>query len=334
MAISEGAVLGSIGRKSVCFGLADQHGVLRAETIRSYAADAITGVSAALTGFQHDLKLARLPSQSAIAVPGLVRGDTVSITNTRWFLSRSGLHAMLGEPPLILNDFAAEAWGLSGSEPRMMETFGGPVRPAPSNPGCYLVMGITSGLGVAAITKSQSGMMAVLPTEAGHGAFADTTEELVQIAAEMSAGRRPVVAEDIISAPGLVAIYGHLLRRAGLGPRTVTPEQITGMAPTDPTAHAACDLLAKAFWAQAGGLAMTFGAWDGILITGKVACAIRSFLRKPEALSLFATSAKHRRVLESVPRALVSLEDCELLGAAEALRHERVSGSLNERHTH
>jgi glucokinase len=315
------AVLGSVGRKRLCFALSGEDGRLRPGTIRTYPAQTATGVTAALIGYQRDLALPSLPARSAIAVAGLVRGDAIAITQSRWFVSRSGLHAMLGAPPLILNDFAAEAWGLCTTALSVQEVFGGAAAPTLQAPGTYLVLGITSGLGVAVVHRNAAGAVTVLATEAGHGAFAAVDDELTALAADLSAGRRPVSAEEVISAPGLVAIYALLARRAGTKTPLVTPEEVTRAVASNPVARAACEMLAKAFWAQAGSLAMTFGAWDGVLVIGGLANAIRPSLRLPGAQALFSASTRYRRVLGEVPRALVTLENGELIGVAEALRH-------------
>lgn len=317
----DNAVLGSIGRKRVCFALSRDCGTVRADTIRTYEAHAVSGVSAALSAFQRDLGLTALPRRSAFAVPGLVRGDAISITRTSWFLSRSGLQAMLGEPPLVLNDFAAEAWALCVSDARVSEAFHGSIGSPARKVGTFLVVGITSGLGVAAIHRSESGVVTVLPTEAGHGAFAGVTRELAELAAQLAEGRYPVSAEEIVSAPGLLAIYNHLSRQRGVSPRARTPEDITRTASTDPVARTACELLAKAFWAQAGSLVLSLGTWDGMMVAGAVAHAILPFLRQADAQALFTASPKYRRALSDVPRALVSYQNAELVGLGEALRH-------------
>lgn len=318
---ADNAVLGSIGRKRVCFALSTSNGSVLHETIRTYDAQVVNGVSAALTTFQRDLGISALPRRSAFSVPGLVRGDAISITKTSWFLSRSGLKAMLGEPPLVLNDFAAEAWALCAAEGQVREAFSGSNGSPAKRSGTFLVIGITSGLGVAAVHRSETGVVTVLPTEAGHGAFAASTPELTDLAASLSLGREPVTAEGLVSAPGLLAIYNALSRQRGCAARARSPEEITRSMATDPIAHAACDSLAKAFWAQAGSLVMSLGAWDGLLVAGAVAHAILPSLRKPEAQALFANSIKYRRALSDVPRSLVSYENAELVGLGEALRH-------------
>ncbi|MDJ0278472.1 glucokinase [Sphingomonas sp. 2R-10] len=319
----DSAIVGSIGRKRICFALTGADGTIRSETVRSYGAATTQGVSAALIGFQRDLGLPALPRHSAFAVPGLVRGDAISITRTHWFLSRSGLEAMLGEPPLVLNDFAAEAWALCVAGGHVRESFAGTLAWPIVGPGCYLIVGITSGLGMAAVHRCPNGTVTVLSTEAGHAGFTGPTPELAGLAAEMFAGRHPVAIEEVISASGLLAIYTMLARRAGVAPRARTPEDVTRTATTDPIARSACEMLARAFWAQAGDMVLTVGAWDGLLVTGPVATAILPYLRQPETQALFGSSTKFARMLAQVPRALVSFENAELVGLAEALRHNR-----------
>jgi glucokinase len=323
----ETAVLGTVGRKRVCLALADPHGVLRPDTIRRYEAEATSGVSDALSMFKRDLALPALPERSAIAIAGLARGDAISVTRTRWFLSRAGVQAMLGQPPLILNDFAAQAWALGSASTRPLEMFAGPADFSLERPGCYCVLGITSGLGAAVVTRAPGGGVTVLATEAGHGGYAPATAELAELTAEIFPARYPVAVEDVISASGLTAIYAALCRRDRALVRARTPEDITRGIATDPMARRACDLLAQAFWAEAGGLVMTYGAWDGLLITGALGNALRPLLRRPEMATLFVGRGRHARTLAAVPRALVGLEHAELVGAAVALRAQ--GGSLH-----
>lgn len=319
--IREPAVLGSVGRKRVRLALSDAAGTLRPETIRSYDAEVTTGVSGALANLQRDLELPALPQQSAISVAGLARGDAISVTRTRWFLSRSGLQAMLGRPPLILNDFAAQAWALSSADVRAHEMFVGPPDFSLRGPGCYCVLGMTSGLGSAVVTRSEAGAVTVLATEAGHGGFVAGSAELAALATELFPNRHPVMADELISAPGLVLIYQALARRERAPVRARTPEEVTRAVSIDPIALQACELLCKAFWSQAGSLAVTYGAWDGMLVTGALAGALRPLLRRADLQALFWGTGKYARVLQGVPRGIVSMEHGELVGVAEALRH-------------
>ena len=318
----EVALLGHIGRKRVEFALTGPQGQLRRETIRSYEADATISISGAMMMFGRDSKLGGLPKRAALAIGGLARGETISVTKTRWFLSRSGMRAMLGQPPIILNDFAAESWALLAADTPPQEVFSREAALSLQRPGTFCVVGMTSGMGAAVLTRTEGGAVHVIPTEAGHAGFVAGSEEIAQLVAAMFPGRYPVPAEDVLSAPGLLLIYQTLARQTRTTPRARTPEEVTRNTSTDPLAARACDLLCRAFWSHVGSLVISFGAWDGVILTGSVIGALRPVLRRPEVQACFLTPGKYARLLETVPRVLVTLQHGELAGAAAALLYE------------
>ncbi|MBB3694750.1 glucokinase [Sphingomonas sp. BK580] len=314
------ALVGHVGRKRMRFALTDAAGQVRRDSVRSFTADTTVSISGAIMDFLRDARPDAPPHRSAFAVAGLPRGETVSITRGRWYVSRSGLRGMLGHAPLILNDFEAEAWAFHGADVRAEERFAGD-EPSLRRAGTYCVLGMTSGLGVSVLSRDAAGAVRVLATEAGHGGFIAVNEELARLAGEIFPGRYPVVAEDLLSAPGLVRLYETLARRRGTAPRWTSAEDITRAMASDPLAGEACTWLCRAFWSYAGQLTIIYGAWDGVIVTGGVAAALRPLLRLAEMAPLFAGGGKYARLLASVPRVYAALDDGELAGAAEALRH-------------
>ena len=316
----EPALVAHLGRKGLRIALTDARGLPQLTGIRTYSADASSSVAGALTAFQRELGLDRLPERIAIAVAGLPRGDTISVTQTRWFVSRSGLRAMLGQPPLILNDFEAEAWALAEHQDRRFEPIGASPPIDPQRPGTYCIVGMTSGLGVSLMTRHADGGIAVVATEAGHAALAPASRALADLTAALFPDRYPVVAEHLISAVGLGTIYDHLATVQKSPRRSTTPEAITRNRATDPVARQACDLLAEAFSAHLGSLVLTFGAWDGLIVTGGLASALRPILASDRMRAVFAGTGKYGRLLQAMPRAFCDLDHAELIGAAQALR--------------
>ena len=110
------AVIADVGRRAVRLCLTDHDGHLRPETLRAYEPSQQSTISGALSAFGGECELAALPRRCAIAVSGAPVGDIISVTNSRWYVSRSGLSAMLQAPPLILNDFAAKAWAIGSPQ--------------------------------------------------------------------------------------------------------------------------------------------------------------------------------------------------------------------------
>jgi glucokinase len=311
-------VVGHIGRKQLRFALTDGHGAVAPASMRHYGANQGSSVSGSLSAFQRDMGLVTLPPRLGLAVAGLARGDVISITQTRWFVSRSGLQAMLGGSPLILNDFEAEAWALSRSA-GAFATIGSAPAVDVRRPGTFCVIGMTSGFGVAVLTREPSGKIHVQATEAGHAGFAPGSKPMADLVAAMFSDRFPVVAEHLISANGLVAIY-NTIATMRQSPKWMTkPEDITRQIGSDPLAREACEMLCEAFWTYVGGLVLTFGAWDGIIVTGGVAHALCATLATPRMHEAFCGHGKYARQLSAVPRGLAAMEHGELHGAAEAL---------------
>jgi glucokinase len=319
--VSKLAVVGDVGRTTVRLGLTDERGRLRRETIRNFEPSEQSTISGALSAFGRECDLGTLPRRCAMAVSGAAVGDIISVTNSRWFVSRSGLTAMLQAPPLILNDFAAKAWAISAadSDARIEAIAGGTVEPAA--PGTRCLIGVGSGLGVAMVVRSEDGRVSVHPTEAGHCHFMHGVPELEPALQRMCKGKEVLTAEDVISARGLISLYNGLVETSGGAPRSYDVQTIVRLAlgGKDSCALRACDLFARALWYFAGNMALALGAWEGVMLTGSLATALGATLRQPAFVDDFIVAGPYTRQLRAIPRALVTLDHGELHGAAEAL---------------
>lgn len=302
------AIVGHVGRKGMRLALVGTSGGIDPGTTRFHEAGAIVSLSGAISDFQRAMALPPGPIRSAFAVAGLVRGDAISVTRTRWFLSRSGLTGMLGHAPVILNDFEAEAWALAAHER------------AATHPTTHVVAGATSGLGVAVLRRDPARGVSVLATEAGHAAFAPPDAPLAALVAELFPGRLTIGAEELICASGLVAVYQALARAQGAAPRFSSPEAITAAATRDALAEAACETIAAAFAAHLGNLVLSYGAWDGVIVAGGLGQALSPMFHRPRTVAAFAGTSRHARQVAQVPIRFETLPEGELHGAAEALR--------------
>lgn len=316
------ALVGDIGRTAVRLGLADETGRLLRETVRSYDISLGASISHLIGMFAGEAKLRGLPSRCAIAISGVPRGDVIQVTNSRLVLSRAELAALIGAPPLILNDFAANAWAI-GSETcaSRVQSLNGAV-PKPYEPGAYCIIGVGSGLGVALLTRDQRGVVSVIPTEAGHMGFMSGMSGADALIEHVGSVRGHVSGEALLSRGGLVSIYQALARIRGTDVLCVPDLFSHGVAKHDVLATETHEYFAKALWHFAGNMVLAYGAWDGVILTGSVVAALRGAIRRPDLAQAFLIGGPYAERLREVPRSTVTFEFAELEGAAAALIYD------------
>ncbi|MEO5772523.1 MAG: glucokinase [Sphingomicrobium sp.] len=320
--VSKVALVADVGRTKVRVALTNAAGRLDHNSVREYDPSAQPTISTAITAFGVESGLAALPRRAAIAVSGVPRGDTISITNSRWILSRQGLTAMFQASPLILNDFAANAWAMSAEHiGSHMEGLTSAAVVKPQNVGTYCIIGIGSGLGVAMMSRDEHGFVNVLPTEGGHMGIMDGLPGLAPVLDKMRRGNAPVTAEMLVSGPGLLAIYEALcaIKGRSSGGKTLHDLLAPTMMRGDPVIAEALELFTKTFWHFAGNMVLGYGAWDGLILTGSITAALRPMLRRTDLNRHFMLEGPYARRLRDVPTATASFKHAELEGAAVAL---------------
>lgn len=316
------AIVGDVGRQMIRLGLTDAAGELKRETIKAYEGATQSTISGALSSFARECGLTVLPRRCALALSGAPRGDTISVTNSRWFVSRSGLRSMLQADPLLINDFAAIAWSLTSPKgsARIERTEQGSICPA-TRPGTYCIIGIGSGLGVAVIQRDDFGHYSVLATEAGHCGFTPAAADWQPAMEIMRRSAICQTAEQFMSAAGLHRTYlacAELLRSDKRAANSLEVVQLAESA-RDPAAIKALDLIARALWQFAGNMVLSHGAWDGVILTGSLTHALARILRQPGLRDHFSLAGPYARELLRVPCSFASFDHAELEGAAQAL---------------
>jgi len=316
------AIVGDIGRQTIRLGLTDAAGELRRDTIRAYAGATQSTISGALTTFARECGLNLLPRRCALALSGTPRGDTISVTNSRWFVSRSGLRSMLQAEPVLINDFAAIAWSLTSPKgsARIERTEQGLICPA-TKAGTYCIVGIGSGLGVAVLQRDEFGHYSVLATEAGHCSFAPTSLAWQPIIEIMRRSAICQTAEQFLSAGGLHRTYLACAEHLQVEKRAANSVEVVQLAETqrDQAAMKALDLIAQALWQFAGNMVLSHGAWDGLILTGSLTHALAKVLRQQSVRDQFCLAGPYARELMRVPCSFASFDHAELEGAAQAL---------------
>lgn len=308
------ALVADIGRQSVRFGLTGGDAGLAPREIRRFSISEHPTFTSALVTYLAELGLqdARLPS--VLAVAGAARGDLINLTGSRWYISLSGVAAVLRAPPRALNECAANALALPLLPVSAFTSLHGPAPRLVAPGGNYVVIGAGTGLGVAALVTSGDRLVPV-QSEAGHMTFAPATAEERRFAEFCAAKGHALDVETLVSAPGLCLAYEAL---SG-GTKLQKPEDVTRNTGRDPVATQVVKMFVEHLGAFAGDLALAFGAWDGVYLTGAISRALHPQLVDPGFRRRMEAKAAFRRQLSEVPVSLVTRNDLELLGAAAAL---------------
>ena len=308
------ALVADIGRQSVRFGLTGGDAGLEPRDVRRFMTNDHPTFTSALVAYLTDVGLREERLPSVLAVAGAARGDLINLTGSRWYISLSGVEAVLRVPPRALNECAANALALTLLPASAFTPLHGPAPRAVEPGGNYVVIGTGTGLGVAALISAGDRLVPV-QSEAGHMALTVSTPDERKFADFCARkGLAPDV-ELLISAPGLLLAYEALSD----GQKLARPEDVTRAIGRDPAAAAAVKLFVEHLGSFAGDLALAFGAWDGVFLTGAISRALQPQLSDPAFRRRMESKAAFRRQLSEVPVALVNRNDLELLGAAAAL---------------
>ena len=316
------AIVGDVGSKSVRLALTDPTGAPDLRTLKSYDVTSQATFSGILVNFSRDSGLPVLPQRCGLAIAGAPRGDALTLPNSRMLVSRSGLQSMLKAAPVILNECAATAWSMASASRHEIDNVTGRPLDFSGSGGTWCVMSLGTGLGVSVLQRDENGRTVVLATEAGHAHLAPETEPEAAIVNIVRKTNPRVSAEAVISAPGLVRLYAAIAEQGGGTAAGVTkPEQVTEMAQgRDPMAAKAVATFSRLLWSYAGNLVLTYGAWDGVIMTGTLARVLRGAIRSHDAFSHFYVKNPYQRRLNEVPLSIATIDHAELKGAAQALR--------------
>jgi glucokinase len=144
----------------------------------------------------------------------------------------------------------------------------------PLSQGVCAIVGVGTGLGVGGVVAN-AGNYNVLATEGGHASFAPTNERSIELLRWLRKKYGRVSAERVLSGAGLANVYQALADADGQHVPELTAAEITARAGSDPLCDEAVGLFCELLGSFAGDLAMTLGAWNGVLISrcSSAACA-------------------------------------------------------------
>ena len=261
-------------------------------------------------------------ARACFGVAGPVSGNRVQMTNLPWLVDGAAVSAGFGIPHVrICNDFAAAASGVDLLQAVDLVTLqhGEPVAAAPR-----VVIGAGTGLGVAYMIWAEGGYQAIAG-EGGHIGFAPSTPEQLELWRDLYARQGRVVAEDVVSGPGLARIREFLGRREGKSeaPAAALPGGDAAAAIAraalesgDPLCSHALDIFLSCYGAVAGDHALAVMARGGVYVAGGIAAKILPRLVSGGFLAAFNAKGNYSSAARQIPVLVVTNERLGLLGAA------------------
>lgn len=311
-------LLADVGGTNVRFALGDPAAMapLLVPSICRYSVADFPSLAEAARHYL-DASRARV-ERGVFAIAGRVDRDEARMTNHSWVVSRPRIQQDLGLASLrLVNDFVAQSMAVRLL--RDEDTLAiGPSMPTvdPTGRTCA-VIGPGTGLGVGALLV-RDGHAIALATEGGHAGFAPVGAEEVAVLQRLSARFGRVSNERLVSGEGLVNLHRALGDIAGIAADgDLQPQDITAGADAGETAclHT-IEVFCGIFGSIAGDLVLTFGAWDGVFLSGGLVPVLLPALQQPRFRQRFQAKGRYSAAVAKVPTLAVLHDEPGLLGAA------------------
>jgi glucokinase len=259
--------------------------------------------------------LGRKPRSLIACAAGPVSGRTVKLTNADWRIDGAEVAAKTGlDQGLLLNDFEAQAFSLPVLQPAWVQ----PIGAFTPKPGAQLIMGLGTGLGVAALLDIEGRHLAVA-SEAGHMGFGPLGAEETALWPHLDTGSLGrVCAETILSGPGLMRLHQARCTAAGEAAQESSEIALIERAHAQPGGEEAVTLrLGWALTARfAGDLALAFLAKGGVAFAGGILPRIVEFCDPEKFRAAFENKAPYGDLLHGIGTRLIISEDAVLSGMA------------------
>ena len=244
------------------------------------------------------------PDSAALAVAAPVLGDAVRMPNLDWRFSQGSLAGELGLRELVVvNDFAAVAWGLPALTDADLHKVGGG---APVAGTAMATLGPGSGLGVAAVAPCGD-EWAVVEGEGGNISFSGVTPGQQAITDLIRTQHGHCSGESLLSGPGLVNIYMALAALRGRTVSRPSPAQVSqAAADGEALAGEAHGMFFEVLGTVAGNLALTVGARGGVFIAGGIVPRLLEPMEESRFRECFEAKGRYRFYLEAIPTYVIT----------------------------
>ena len=322
------AVLGlvaDVGGTHIRFGIAvggAQNAPLNVHCVRRYPVRAHESIAHAAQHYRTATPgVPTALNRAAVAVAGRVEEDRVQLTNSAWsFSARALSEAQRFEDLQVVNDFEAVGHAVGALRAVDLNPIGSQRVALPMTQGVCAIVGVGTGLGVGGVIAN-AGRFGVLATEGGHSSFAPTSERAIELLRWLRKKYGRVSAERVLSGAGLANVYQATCDAAGLHVPELSAAEITTRAANGSDANCveAVGLFSELLGSFAGDLALTLGAWSGVLISGAMLQHFDRAMLERRVRAGFEYKGRFTPAMRVVPIETISHPHVELLGAARLL---------------
>jgi len=312
------AVLGlvaDVGGTHIRFGIAvggASAGGIHVHCVRRYAVRAHESIAHAAQHYRSDTP--GVPdglSRAAVAVAGRVDHDQVQLTNSAWSFSARALSESQSFKHLqVINDFEAVGHAVGALRADDLNPIGAQRLALPMNQGVCAIVGVGTGLGVGGVIANE-----------GANSFAPTNERAIELLRWLRKKYGRVSAERVLSGAGLANLYVAHCEVEGLHVPELSASEITTRAANggDTNCVEAIGLFCELLGSFAGDVALTLGAWQGVLISGAMLQHFDRETLERRVRAGFEYKGRFTPAMRSVPVETISHPHVELLGAARLL---------------
>ena len=266
-----------------------------------------------------DLVQAGPPEAICLAAAGPIVDRRVRFTNNHWEIAADELAGDLSiDAVRLLNDFEAIAYSIPFLSPADCMPIGVP-KPGLLDGDHYTIAVIGPGTGLGEVGLKKSGdLILPIPGEGSHGGFAPETQVQIDLLNVLREHFDRVSTERLVSGPGIENIYWALTRMRSQKRAHRSPAEIfeAAVSTSDELAAEAAHLFFEILGQEAGNLALTIGASDGVFIAGGIAKRYPDFLKNSRFRSGFESKGRYRSLMERIPTQLILHDQPGLLGAA------------------
>ena len=276
------------------------------------------------------------PCTCCLGVAGPVFSNRVRMTNLPWSIDGDRLRKRFGFRRVrVINDMEATAAGALLLKSGDLHTLNAG-RTTPR--GTLGILALGTGLGEAYVVRAQDPEL-ILASEGGHGSFAPTNQEQIDLLTWLLPTEKHVSVEKVCSGQGVGRLYAFqrsrqaaLSRSASFPPPSAdqTPAIVqaaldNGKDPESLMARAALRMLLDILAAEAANVALKLLTTGGIFIGGGLMARLLPLVERDRFLQYFCRGV-YSPLLGVIPVQIITNSRTALLGAA-AMAHRQLAAT-------